>query len=159
MTTGQLIQQMRKRMKLSQKELGLKLGVSGSMIGQYENDLRNPKQETLQRIADALGVTVDYLMGVTDTPRPDSTLKKTSFPFIVSKRDMFITPDAIEANLRESNPELFEYENEPGYKALICIDEALTKLNGDGISEAVKRVEELTEIPRYQKQKEPPQSD
>lgn len=55
MTTGQLIQQARKSAGLSQKQLGEKLGLSASMIGQWENDLRNPKLETIQRIAAALG--------------------------------------------------------------------------------------------------------
>ena len=61
MTTGQRIQQARKALGLSQRELGEQLGVSGAMVGQYENDLRNPKRETLQRIADALDVSVDWL--------------------------------------------------------------------------------------------------
>lgn len=61
MTTGQRLQQARKSLGLSQRELGCQLGVSGSMIGQYENDLRKPKRETLQRIADALDVSVDWL--------------------------------------------------------------------------------------------------
>lgn len=61
MTTGQRIQKARKEAKLSQKELGEKLGVSASMIGQYENDLRNPKSETLNKIAEALGVHPNQL--------------------------------------------------------------------------------------------------
>ena len=31
------------------------------MIGQYENDLRNPKYETVEKIAKALGVSIDVL--------------------------------------------------------------------------------------------------
>lgn len=58
MTIGESIQLARKKAGLSQKELGAKLGVSGSMIGQYENDLRRPKAETVQKIADALGTTL-----------------------------------------------------------------------------------------------------
>ena len=60
-TTGQRIQQARKAAGLSQKELGRKLGVSGSMVGQYENNLRNPKLETLQRIAGALSADAEWL--------------------------------------------------------------------------------------------------
>ncbi len=56
MSTGSRIQNARKKANLSQKELGEKLGVSASMIGQYENDLRKPKTETLAKIADALGI-------------------------------------------------------------------------------------------------------
>lgn len=62
MTTGELIKQARKQRNMSQKELAEKLGVSASMIGQYENDLRNPKLETIQRIATALEVDPYSLM-------------------------------------------------------------------------------------------------
>lgn len=67
MTTGQRIQQARKKAGLSQKQLGEKLGLSASMIGQWENDLRNPKRETLERIADALNVSVAYFLGYAPT--------------------------------------------------------------------------------------------
>lgn len=55
MTLGKIIQAARKQVGMTQVELGKKLGVSGSMIGQWENDLRNPKSETIGRIVDALG--------------------------------------------------------------------------------------------------------
>lgn len=63
MTTGQRIKEARKRAGVTQVELGALLGVSGSMIAQYETDKRNPKQETIQRIADALNVSVSSLNG------------------------------------------------------------------------------------------------
>lgn len=56
MTTGQRIKKFRKKIGMTQEELGAILGVSGSMIAQYETDKRNPKYETLKRIAAALGV-------------------------------------------------------------------------------------------------------
>lgn len=56
MTTGELIKAARKKAGLTQEELGKNLGVSGSYIAQYEADNRNPKYETLKRIAAALGV-------------------------------------------------------------------------------------------------------
>lgn len=55
MTIGKTIQEKRKQAKLTQQMLGEKLGVSASMIGQYENDLRKPKYETIVKIAAALG--------------------------------------------------------------------------------------------------------
>ena len=62
MTTGQRIQQARKKAGLSQKQLGEKLGLSASMIGQWENDLRNPKFDTLRRIAAALNTPIHNLI-------------------------------------------------------------------------------------------------
>lgn len=62
MTIGERVQAARKAAGLSQRELGEKLGVSASMIGQYENNLRKPKLETLARIAKALNTYVSELI-------------------------------------------------------------------------------------------------
>ena len=56
MTTGQNIKAARKKVGLTQKELAQKLGLSFQSIAQWENDLRNPKLDTIKRIADALHV-------------------------------------------------------------------------------------------------------
>ena len=56
MTLGESIKETRKKHGLSQKELGRLIGVSGSMIGQYETEQRRPKIETIMRIASVLGI-------------------------------------------------------------------------------------------------------
>lgn len=67
MTTGQRIKLARKSAGLTQKELGQKLGITYQTVAQWENNLRNPKHETLMRIAEALDITIDYLWGFTDS--------------------------------------------------------------------------------------------
>lgn len=47
---------------LTQAQLGELCGVSGEMIRQYEAGLRNPKLETVKKIASALDVTYQYLL-------------------------------------------------------------------------------------------------
>ena len=58
MTIGDRIRALRKEKGLTQKELAQKLGVSASMIGQYETSVRKPKFETVEKIADALGINI-----------------------------------------------------------------------------------------------------
>lgn len=58
MTTGECIKKRRTECGLSQKELGHLIGVSQQMVAQYENNLRNPKIETLEKIANALNCTI-----------------------------------------------------------------------------------------------------
>ncbi|MCM1234380.1 MAG: helix-turn-helix domain-containing protein [Ruminococcus flavefaciens] len=58
MTVGKRIKEARKKAGLTQKELGERLGISYQTVAQWENDLRNPKQETLQRIANALNISL-----------------------------------------------------------------------------------------------------
>lgn len=64
MSIGKRIKQTRIDLGISQAKLGEKLGVTQQMIAQFENSGKNPKLETLNRIADALGVTTEYLLGV-----------------------------------------------------------------------------------------------
>ena len=63
MTIGERIKNARKDKGWSQSELGKALGVSQQMIAQFENSRKNPKIETLDKIASALGVSVIDLLG------------------------------------------------------------------------------------------------
>lgn len=56
MTTGQLIKAARKKKKMTQAELAEKLNISYVGVSQWENGIRNPKYDTIRKIADALGV-------------------------------------------------------------------------------------------------------
>lgn len=53
----------RKQKKLSQAELGKRSGINGDIVGKYERNEMKPSIETAKNIADALGVTLDYLLG------------------------------------------------------------------------------------------------
>lgn len=56
MTTGERIRAARKNANMTQAELAQKLGISYVGVSQWENGLRQPKYETLKKIADAIGV-------------------------------------------------------------------------------------------------------
>ena len=59
MAIGENIRFYRQKLGVSQKELGEKLGgISQQQIGQWENNVKNPKVETQIKIAAALGVPV-----------------------------------------------------------------------------------------------------
>lgn len=67
MTTGERIKAARKKRGMTQAELASKLGISFVGVSQWENDIRNPKYETLEKIAKVLDVDVWELKGVTVT--------------------------------------------------------------------------------------------
>lgn len=69
MTTGQRIKAARKKVGVTQEDLGKKLGVSPSFVAQYETGKRNPKIETLKRIADALSISIYELIDGDDLKR------------------------------------------------------------------------------------------
>ena len=65
MSIGSKIRLLRMKKGLTQKELGLKLGFkepsADVRVAHYESDLRSPREDMLNRIADALNVNVEYL--------------------------------------------------------------------------------------------------
>ena len=62
MTVGERIKAARKKAGMTQKELADKLGIPYQGISQYERGIRNPKIDTLVKIADILDVSTDYLL-------------------------------------------------------------------------------------------------
>lgn len=82
---GIAIREQRKRQGLTLNELGAKMGISGSLVGQYERGVVNPKKETIQKFATALGVdyyTLDSKSFVTDKLSPTLALYKKMIAFI-----------------------------------------------------------------------------
>ena len=65
-TFGKRLTEVRKMKKLSQDELAKKLGAQGAVIGRYERDEVKPSIEMAAAIAEALEVSLDYLVGNTD---------------------------------------------------------------------------------------------
>ena len=62
-TVGDNIRKFRKQKKMTQKELGNKLGISQSAINQFENNKTAPKLTTIIKVADALDVLPRDLIG------------------------------------------------------------------------------------------------
>ena len=54
------------RKKIKQKELAQRLGMPPSQIGAYATGVRHPSIETLTKIANALEVSTDYLLGLSE---------------------------------------------------------------------------------------------
>lgn len=63
MTFGEHVVMQRKQLKMSQDNLAKKVGTSAPIIGRYERNEIKPSIEMAKKIADELGVTVDYLIG------------------------------------------------------------------------------------------------
>lgn len=60
MNIGLQIKNMRKKRGLTQNELAEKLGVTASVISQYETGVRNPKNATIERIAAVLDCSYGF---------------------------------------------------------------------------------------------------
>ncbi|WP_282160876.1 helix-turn-helix domain-containing protein [Ulvibacterium marinum] len=76
MTFGERILSIRKRLKWSQDELAKKVGTSAPIIGRHERNEMKPSIETARRLANALNVTLDYLVGDSDSVLFDKNTTK-----------------------------------------------------------------------------------
>ena len=75
-----------KERKTTQEDLAATLSLSQSSVGHYVSGRRNPRKDVLEKIADELEVSMDWLLGKTELPPID-------------KRDFFPVPvlSAVEA--------------------------------------------------------------
>ena len=62
MSVAEKIKALRKEKKWTQDELSEAINVHKKQISRYENGKATPGSETLKKIADAFGVSVDYLV-------------------------------------------------------------------------------------------------
>lgn len=138
MTTGQKIKAARLNAGMTQAELAKKLGVAYQNIGQFERDLRKPKYETLERIANALNVEVQTL---------DDRFTTRVFleDFLNDGPPPSHKPDYVLVN---SDGDFIRASMETSVGQLLY---SFSNLNEMGQKEAIRRVDELTEVPKYQR--------
>lgn len=84
LTVGERIKKARIEKKLTQKKLGELCKIAEPTIRRYELGKLNPKYETIQKIAKALEVTPQYLLGINLTVQSNEIpiLKNTSHIYI-----------------------------------------------------------------------------
>lgn len=132
MTTGERIRAARKKAKLTQDQLSMRSGIAAPTIRSYESGRLNPKIETLSKLAKALEVDTNTLLGDTEL------LILTGLDTIKQGQKNGWEPIDIFKNLE---PEQLEKR----------MEEAYYSLSDEGKRVAVERVEELAQLPQYQK--------
>jgi repressor LexA len=59
----QILRNLRKKYNYTQEQLGKILGVSAGSIGLYEQNRREPDNDTMKKLAKVFNVSIDYLLG------------------------------------------------------------------------------------------------
>ena len=136
MTTGEKIKEARKKAGMTQAELGTLLGVSGSMIGQWENDFRHPKLETRAKIADALGIK-DFELASIHKPNKNH---HREIERMMGKEEGYLEKNAVQQMRRTREEQLLT---------------AYGKLNDFGQAVALVDVERLSTQEKYTDSLEP----
>jgi len=101
MTFGEHITTLRKRKGLSQGELGKAVGTSGDIIGKYERNEVKPSIEVAAKIADALEVSLDFLVGKSSVEVDSKTLKRLQDIQKLNEQDRSTVLEMVDAFLRD----------------------------------------------------------
>lgn len=64
------LRDLRESLHLTQAEFGKSVGIAKSTYNNYEVGIRDPKSDFWIAVASKYNVTIDYLMGFSDIPRP-----------------------------------------------------------------------------------------
>lgn len=131
MTIGERIKSKRLENKMTLLEVANLLGVKEATVQRYESgEIKNLKQHTIARLSEIFHTTPAYLMGWTYPVNKDENFAHDDSQSIKKLKELAPLFND------EKTQDLLRYYN---------------KLNPSGKSEAVKRVSELAEIPKYQK--------
>ena len=98
MTFGERLTQVRKKQKLSQSDIGKKIGINGDAYGRYERGEVRPTIEMAVKVAQALEISLDYLTGATDLELDKATLNRVQEVTKLTEKDkdyIFVTLDAL----------------------------------------------------------------
>ncbi len=83
------IKELRKKKELTLIELSKKINIPNNTISQYENERRNPTEETWQKLANFFEVSVDYLKGAYSKEEIASIAQK-AYKEQYDKKDMVL---------------------------------------------------------------------
>ena len=129
-----------KERKTTQEELAAVLDISQSSVGHYVSGRRNPRKEVLEKMADELEVSMDWLLGKTELPPID---KRDFFPVPVlsaASAARKVAQPKEDETIMELTPISTDWINKQGHKAEeLCVcyveDDAMApKLNiGDKV--------------------------
>jgi transcriptional regulator with XRE-family HTH domain len=76
MSFGARLTAVRKEKKIAQSELAIKAGIHVNVLGRYERSEATPSVEVAIKLADALEVSLDYLVGKSTAKIDQSLLDK-----------------------------------------------------------------------------------
>jgi transcriptional regulator with XRE-family HTH domain len=147
-----LIKEARRRKKLTQEQLAEQLGVQRAVVSKYETGRITPSVKQAQKIAAVLDIPLLDLIGI--EPENNNELERTKLETLIEKfisqNENFDSNKLSDAYYYDENGFRFKGDGSPLEKLIHVFD----KLNPEGQEKAVERVEELTEIPKYQRNKE-----
>ena len=135
-TLAEKLKQLREQRGMTQKQVAELMGISQQAYGQYESGSREPKPDTLGRIAAALGTS-------------PSNFFENSFVSDIESQENYLN-DFIHGQLAQTVKEQRIFDKVLRQSPVTAeLWDAFCLLNEKGQQVAVERVQELAQIPQY----------
>ena len=103
MLFGERLVLVRKKKKVSQDELAKAIGAHAPVIGRYERNEVKPSIEVATKMAEVLGVSLDYLAGLAEYELDSNITKKILSIQALNDDDKNMLFNTIDALLRDAN--------------------------------------------------------
>ena len=82
---------------VSQNQLAIEAGLPPSSVSHFEAGARKPSFDNLKKLATALNVTTDYLLGRSETPDASATAGRLHKDMhLLTKEDLKLTEDFVD---------------------------------------------------------------
>ena len=104
---GKKVKALREKQGWNRSQLAEKVGISHVMVGRYERDETAPSVDVAKKMADALGTTIDYLVGEGTNPVFDKkTLERLEDLQLLDKNKQHILFDLMDTYIRDAKSRL-----------------------------------------------------
>ena len=90
------LKEFRESQGLTQEEFGRSIGLAKSTYNNYELGIRDPKSDFWIAIATKYNVTIDYLMGFSDSPTPPVQISEEQLDNELITRLCSLTPEELQ---------------------------------------------------------------
>ena len=142
---GTRLQEARLRLSLTQAEVAIRAGVSSPAVTNWETNKNVPSKPKLSRLAEALDVAPEWLMGDTDDPTPSMNQKIRAETPMERDRDRFSRP---RVSMHQKTLEKAEFLQEE--LGCLTVEEVVAKLVNDRFDQIPGATPEPEHIPvRY----------
>lgn len=101
MQLGDRIKKLREDKGLTQADVCLALNIAQSTLANYETNFRSPKMDVLIAIANYYGVSIDYLLGRTDTPFVDTAKRPKDLNRFLQQAEIIFDGDTYNLDDKE----------------------------------------------------------
>ena len=146
MAIGEKIKTIRKARHVTQKQLGVVAGLAEITIRQYEANKYTPSVENLRKIASALDVSVSEFLEPGQTLREYNPSDDTWNALVMDEH----------GNVKQQlQTQVTHHTFRPNTEQQTLL-RYFDSLNEKGKKEALKRIEELSQLPKYAISKKPP---